>query len=79
MRQFFYTASAPTSQHALLEGQGQGWGRGERARGAELQLVFTSADDLIGFLNSTILPVARQFGYEVLVRPVGMAVVRPGV
>jgi hypothetical protein len=47
--------------------------------GAELQLIFTSADDLIGFLNSTILPVARQFGYEVLVRPVGMAVVRPGV
>jgi len=47
--------------------------------GADLQLIFTSADDLIGFVNSTILPVARQFGYEVSIRPVGMAVVRPGV
>jgi len=47
--------------------------------GSDLQLVFTSADDLIGFVNSTILPVARQFGYELSIKPVGMAVVRPGV
>jgi hypothetical protein len=47
--------------------------------GSDLQLIFTSADDLIGFVNTTILPVARQFGYEIVMRPVGMAVVRPGV
>jgi len=52
---------------------------GSVPEGSDLQLIFTSADDLIGFVNTTILPVARQFGYELVMRPVGMAVVRPGV
>ena len=46
---------------------------------AQLKLMFTSAQDLMEFMNTVILPVARQFGYDVTLRPVGLPTVRPGV
>jgi len=47
-------------------------------QGARLNLIFTSADDLVQHVNGLIQPVAAQFGLEVIMKKKGLAVVKPG-
>jgi hypothetical protein len=50
----------------------------KQPEGSNLNLVFTSAEDLTAFLNTVIQPLAHSFGYEIILKKKGLPVVKPG-